>query len=63
MKQINVLSTIFTSALLESNQYGLIINLKWYSLHLEEGMLIHLVWRCNWWQTKRILEGKKHQLH
>lgn len=22
-------------------------------------MLIHLVWRCNWWQTKRILEGKK----
>lgn len=26
-------------------------------------MLIHLVWRCNWWQTKRILEGKKHQLH
>lgn len=39
MKQINVLSTIFTSALLESNQYGLITNLEWSSLDTEEGML------------------------
>lgn len=35
MKQINVLSTIFTSGFLESNQYGLITNLEWSSLDIE----------------------------
>lgn len=42
MKQINVLSTIFTSALLESSQYGLIINLEWSSLDIEDPVSLGL---------------------
>lgn len=64
MKQINVLSTIFTSALLESNQYGLITNLEWSSLDIER--------RGCWFTGFGVVVGgkrnkfwkeKKHQLH
>lgn len=64
MKQINVLSTIFTSALLESYQYGLITNLEWSSLDIER--------RGCWFTGFGVVVGgkrnkfwkeKKHQLH
>lgn len=66
MKQINVLSTIFTSALLESNQYGLITNLEWSSLDTEEGMLgcwftwFGVVTGC---KRNKFWKEKKHLLH
>lgn len=66
MKQINVLSTIFTSALLESYQYGLITNLEWSSLDTEEGMLgCWFTWFgvVTGGKRNKFWKEKKHLLH